>query len=600
VTAKFTAKNGTSGNDLRCLVMIDQLPGNQLATVRKPPGGFRGWIARMEEKLTRKVLPDTQVSSHIRGNRVATDYLIQALLEHSHRAQFSLVVEGSRRGEFEQWAANWLQKDGLRPVEIHTAPELFGHGLDTIAPNIWLDLSGLGDSGLRMRDLFSSRVFPVVSLQHGISHHTLLYGLFLRIMLTPSYACDSLICTSKACQKAVANILAAVSASFNDQFSAKISFEGRLDLIPLCVDTDALRPRDKLSLRKQLGISKDAVVLLYVGYLSSVKADLTPLLPMMRRLVDENPRVNLQFMIAGTGPESYGKSLLTTVQELNLGKSVTVLREVSDTFKEQLFGAADIFVAPCESMNESFGLTVVEAMSCGLPQVVADWDGYRDTVAHGETGFLISTCWGRCDGDFCCTGDIFGWVYDHTLLSQSVSLDVRCMQEHLQALICNPELRATMSERSRDRAVAEFSHASVARRYDELWAELTAIADKLQPYAKARRFDQPAYFNFLGHFASKELTDDCVVRAAANNCLPISKLIHNVQGGFSGIPVLDKALLDRLIQIVSTAESASEGKSVRELISQTANETRSSDTIRRHILFLLKHGKLGFQSRNRS
>ncbi len=44
-----------------------------------------------------------------------------------------------------------------------------------------------------------------------------------------------------------------------------------------------------------------------------------------------------------------------------------------------------------DNMQESFGLTPIEAMAAGLPRVISDWDGYRDSVQHGEDGFLIRT-----------------------------------------------------------------------------------------------------------------------------------------------------------------------------------------------------------------
>src|SRR5262249_28020302 len=46
------------------------------------------------------------------------------------------------------------------------------------------------------------------------------------------------------------------------------------------------------------------------------------------------------------------------------------------------WAACDVFTSFSDNIQESFGLAPVEAMAAGLPAVVSDWDGYRDTVIH--------------------------------------------------------------------------------------------------------------------------------------------------------------------------------------------------------------------------
>ena len=70
---------------------------------------------------------------------------------------------------------------------------------------------------------------------------------------------------------------------------------------------------------------------------------------------------------------------------------VTFVPNLDPRFPDGLWAAGDIFISLVENMQESFGLTPIEAMAAGLPRVISDWDGYRDSVTHGEDGFLVTT-----------------------------------------------------------------------------------------------------------------------------------------------------------------------------------------------------------------
>ena len=53
--------------------------------------------------------------------------------------------------------------------------------------------------------------------------------------------------------------------------------------------------------------------------------------------------------------------------------------------------ASDTFLSLVDCLQETFGLTPIEAMASRLPVVASDWNGYRDTVVEGRTGFRIPT-----------------------------------------------------------------------------------------------------------------------------------------------------------------------------------------------------------------
>lgn len=60
---------------------------------------------------------------------------------------------------------------------------------------------------------------------------------------------------------------------------------------------------------------------------------------------------------------------------------------ISDSGLVNEYNKAKIFLAL--GRNEPFGLTILEAMACGLPVLAVDEGGYRETIIDGKTGFLL-------------------------------------------------------------------------------------------------------------------------------------------------------------------------------------------------------------------
>ncbi len=96
-------------------------------------------------------------------------------------------------------------------------------------------------------------------------------------------------------------------------------------------------------------------------------------------------RPSLRFLIAGTG--DYRGALEADAAALGLGDAVEFLGFVSESEKVRLLRAAwaNIFPSP----KEGWGITVIEAAACGTPSLASDSPGLRDSVRHGETGYLV-------------------------------------------------------------------------------------------------------------------------------------------------------------------------------------------------------------------
>jgi glycosyltransferase involved in cell wall biosynthesis len=121
---------------------------------------------------------------------------------------------------------------------------------------------------------------------------------------------------------------------------------------------------------------------LYVGRLKRYKGIglATEALALARR-----QRPDLRLEIAGVG--DYRAELERQVRRLELDKAVTFHGFVSEERKIDLmrWAWANVFPSP----KEGWGITVIEAAACGTPSLASDSPGLRDSVRHGETGFLI-------------------------------------------------------------------------------------------------------------------------------------------------------------------------------------------------------------------
>ncbi len=175
----------------------------------------------------------------------------------------------------------------------------------------------------------------------------------------------------------------AVVAVTHDLRSIALSLSGRAaEVIPHGLrmrGAHRLRPQEA---RSRLDLPQGARIVLFVGRLIRLKG-VEYLIRAMPQVIEACPDARL--VLVGEGEERPGLQALT--RSLGLDGRITF---AGGRAHEDVIGfmrAADVFVLP--SLVESFGIVLVEAMSCGLPIVASNVMGIPSLIEDGVNGVLV-------------------------------------------------------------------------------------------------------------------------------------------------------------------------------------------------------------------
>lgn len=459
--------------------------------------------------------------------------------------------------------------------------------------DVWHESRPQGDCrrAFHLREL-STRAFPVTLTHHSLAYASYLHDFFLPLLMAPSRSCDAVICTSQASRTAIRHLLDRTAEGIKSRLGVELAFRGELPVIPLGVDIARFRPRDRGQVRKQLGLPIDEFILLWLGRVSTLdKADLSPLLRVVARLASANPLTRISLLVAGTSFDNTGKVLLSFARALGIGDRVRVIEAIDHRDAHLWYAAADAFVSPVDNVNETFGLTPIEAMACGLPQIVSDWDGYRDTVVDGETGFLIPTWWNGGDESLEHEAEILGDSWEPGLkLAQVMAVDLNALEERVQLLLNDRGLRERMSVASRQRAVKRYSWASVAQEHALLWHHLRQVASRDRRPPDVCTYLRPEYTRCFGHYSTRRLTEASTMQltregemfAAGANAPPFHPFLANF---------IEPAVVRAILEQVRDGVGVLDGKvTVRDVLAGHPRGKSDRRIVQQHVLWMAKHG----------
>jgi hypothetical protein len=371
-------------------------------------------------------------------------------------------------------------------AEIEPAAEtrwIPGRRLDLLAQSGLLYRPDMMLGGLaRQRLRVGPAAYSLCGVTHTLATEAPLDGI-AKMLVDPVMPWDALVCTSTAARAVVTAVLDRQTELQRWRTGCEVASERPLlPIIPLGIHCDdfAFTEPQRAAARDRLAVGQDATVVLVAGRISvHSKAHPYPLMQALQHTAEETGKpIVLVFA---------GQAFIPAISEAFRSGAAIFCPDVRTVFVDGedagayrgAWAAADLFASLADSIQETFGITPLEAMASGLPALVSDWNGYKDTVRDGVDGFRIPT-WAPAPGG----GATMAHDYENkaanfdTYLSRAhtaVAVDMGQLRARLKQLVTDEPLRRRMGAAGQARARSTFDWSIVFRSYQALWDEQTAI-----------------------------------------------------------------------------------------------------------------------------
>ncbi|MBI5730479.1 MAG: N-acetyl-alpha-D-glucosaminyl L-malate synthase BshA [Ignavibacteriales bacterium] len=219
-----------------------------------------------------------------------------------------------------------------------------------------------------------------------------------------------------------------VSRFLKEKTLTNYNIEKDIEVIYNFIDIEKFKPEESDIFRKHIAPNGEKV-LAHTSNFRIVKR-VTDTIRILEKVKKEVPA---KLVLAGDGPDRSECERLA--RELNIHKDVVFLGK-QDGLAE-ILNAADIFLLP--SQSESFGLSALEAMACGVPVVSSSVGGLPELNIHNETGYIAEIG------------------------------DIDRMAKYAVELLTNEKRYKSFSKNARERAVKNFDKDLIVPKYVEYY-----------------------------------------------------------------------------------------------------------------------------------
>jgi alpha-maltose-1-phosphate synthase len=255
--------------------------------------------------------------------------------------------------------------------------------------------------------------------------------------------------------------------------------------MPIGCDTDSFRPLPRhhqkvKAVRDALGVADDEKLILTIGGDGASKGSRET----MRALAMVNRRFKKWRFVCKVWfqerTEKQNRLDMELAEELGIRDKVSYIDGVlSREFMPYLYNACDLYAGP--SRQEGFGMPHVEAQACGKPVLSIDAMGIKETVVHGQTGFLANIA------DFVTLKEgivdqTMGYAERGTVEFAepkviAVRANVEQLAEYAEQLLTDDDLAGRMGVAASAHARKDFDYRLLAKRLADVVRERVPMAD---------------------------------------------------------------------------------------------------------------------------
>jgi glycosyltransferase involved in cell wall biosynthesis len=405
------------------------------------------------------------------GKPVVNQEFLSALLRYGTLDCYHIFCQDTNsRTRFQAQIENLLPTGFRDRVKISLQANLLDH-----LENMLVDFMHQGDFTYHMPYLIELRNrlglrLPISGVTHSLDG-SWMQTRFIQILLAGPKHYDCIVCSSECARDMLSRAFSTIREAFVESFGGCLPPPPEMVHIPLGISDRDFQVKDRRQCRDELGIPAHQFVMLSLARFSPrQKMDLSPLLELLEWLFRNGKLPSFTLILAGAGKPADLDLAHRMVDRLHLQDHVRIESNISVDRKTTLYSAADIFITLSDNYQETFGITILEAMSHALPVIASDFSGYKELVDDGGTGFLIPSYGSMNQDPWDLTMGLLDPSSARYYLAQKVSVDMAVLARAIVELASNPDRRRDMGVRARAHAM-RYHWQSIIPRYEEMWHE---------------------------------------------------------------------------------------------------------------------------------